>query len=226
MTLNLCISYNSSPPYILRFETSWTLQKRNPENNNRYEPLQLGPPLPTRYADNTKYIGVYCLSEPGRYKFTINDLFKDGMCCEFGEGSYIGYLDGVEAFSSPEDGTEEWEVRSHPFTIDAKEVEEEENVLGGGQQAPEELAICSSNDECSVNQDGKDFCNNEVCGYCTIGTTRDDDERPACVDQGNGIAVYGCEDSSCGSGKTCGSPSCVADINNFCSNDHDAVYEC
>jgi len=33
-------------------------------------------------ADNTKYIGVYCLSEPGRYKFTINDLFKDGMCCE------------------------------------------------------------------------------------------------------------------------------------------------
>jgi len=32
----------------------------------------------------TQNIGVYCLSEPGRYKFTINDLFKDGMCCEPG----------------------------------------------------------------------------------------------------------------------------------------------
>jgi len=48
------------------------------------------------------------------------------MCCEFGEGSYIGYLDGVEAFSSPEDGEEEWEVRGHPFTIEAEEVEVEE----------------------------------------------------------------------------------------------------
>ena len=126
MISNSSISYALLSPYILRFETSWTLQKRNPNNNNRYEPLQLGPPLPTRYADNTKYIGVYCLSEPGRYKFTINDLFKDGMCCEFGEGSYVGYLDGVEAFSSPEDDEEEWEVRSHPFTIEAKDVEVEE----------------------------------------------------------------------------------------------------
>ena len=127
MTSNLCISsYLLLSPYTLRFETSWTLQKRNPENNDRYEPLQLGPPLPTRYADNTKYIGVYCLTEPGRYKFTINDLFKDGMCCEFGTGNYIGYLDGVEVFSSPEDDEEEWEVRSHPFTIEAKEVEVEE----------------------------------------------------------------------------------------------------
>ena len=82
-------------------------------------------------------------------------------------------------------------------------------VLEMLEQAPEELAPRTSNDDCAANGDGKDICNNEVCGYCEIRTTRDDAERPLCVDQGNGIAVWGCEDSSCASGTTCGSPSCI-----------------
>ena len=56
---------------LYRFETSWKLEVRNPDNNNRYEQIESGPPLPTKYADNTRYNGVYCLSN-GRYKFTIN----------------------------------------------------------------------------------------------------------------------------------------------------------
>ena len=56
---------------IHRFETSWKLEVRNPDKNNRYEQIESGPPLPTKYADNTRYIGVYCLSN-GQYKFIIN----------------------------------------------------------------------------------------------------------------------------------------------------------
>lgn len=99
--------------------------------------------------------------------------------------------------------------------------------VGSSQQAPEEAATCNSNDECVVNGDGnKNICNsNGVCGYCEIGTTRIDTERPLCLDQGNGIAVWGCEDSSCASG-TCGSPSCVAGIPNYCHADHDTDYGC
>ena len=103
----------------------------------------------------------------------------------------------------------------------------------GGQQAPEELATCTTDEECAANSDGKDFCNRAVqtytlgvCGECDLGTTGNDDERPLCVDQGNGIAVWGCEDSSCASGTSCGSPSCIADIPNYCSADHDTDHGC
>ena len=92
----------------------------------------------------------------------------------------------------------------------------------GGQQAPEELDTCTSNDECIANEDGKDFCNG-VCGECEIGTSRLDNQRPLCIDQGNGIAIWGCDDSSCTvEGTSCGSPSCVADIPYYCSDNHEA----
>ena len=43
------------------------------------------------------------------------------MCCEFGQGSYAGYLNGVKAFASPDDGDEDWTMRSHPFTVPSQE---------------------------------------------------------------------------------------------------------
>ena len=72
------------------------------------------------------------------------------MCCEFGKGNYIGYLDGVEAFSSPEDDEEEWEVRSHPFTIEAKEVEVEETP--GEVKVGDEICITN------YIMDRREFC--------------------------------------------------------------------
>jgi len=76
-----------------------------------------GPPARRNYARNARYIGVYCLT-PGTYKFVITDLFKDGMCCAFGQGKYVGYLENEQVFSSPDDGEDEdWERRSHRFDI-------------------------------------------------------------------------------------------------------------
>lgn len=43
------------------------------------------------------------------------------MCCEFGQGSYAGYLNGVKVFASPDDGDEDWTMRSHPFTVTTQE---------------------------------------------------------------------------------------------------------
>jgi hypothetical protein len=59
----------------------------------------------------------YCLSV-GTYKFTINDKFKDGMCCENGIGGYIGYIDDSKQFSSPS-GDSDWAQRVHEFSITA-----------------------------------------------------------------------------------------------------------
>ncbi len=66
------------------------------------------------FCTPTPFLG-YCLS-PGDYKFTMTDLFKDGMCCATGNGRYTGYVDGTKRFSSPSDNSD-WEIRSHPFSI-------------------------------------------------------------------------------------------------------------
>ena len=91
------------------FETSWTLEKLNGSL------VQKGPPNDTKYGDNTRYFGGLCLSA-GRYNFTVNDKFEDGMCCQNGRGSYDVYIDGSKRFSSPSDDTK-WGKREHLFTI-------------------------------------------------------------------------------------------------------------
>mmetsp|Transcript_10489 Transcript_10489/g.19070 ORF Transcript_10489/g.19070 Transcript_10489/m.19070 type:complete len:375 (-) Transcript_10489:232-1356(-) len=96
------------------FENRWKLLK-NTSNGPRE--VYSGPPARRNYARNARYIGVYCLT-PGTYKFVITDLFKDGMCCAFGQGKYVGYLENEQVFSSPDDGEDEdWERRSHRFDI-------------------------------------------------------------------------------------------------------------
>ena len=42
------------------------------------------------------------------------------MCCEYGDGSYAGYVNGVKQFSSPSESRPlGWSVRSHKFTVSA-----------------------------------------------------------------------------------------------------------
>ncbi len=55
-----------------------------------------------------------CILEPGNYLFVINDAFGDGMCCDFGEGSFQFILgDGTLVGSGGEFGSSE----SFEFTI-------------------------------------------------------------------------------------------------------------
>mmetsp|Transcript_44278 Transcript_44278/g.79432 ORF Transcript_44278/g.79432 Transcript_44278/m.79432 type:complete len:418 (-) Transcript_44278:222-1475(-) len=94
------------------FENSWTLKKRQ---DNKWAQIQSGPPDGKNYSGNNRFIGGFCLSA-GNYKFTILDLFKDGMCCSSGDGKYAGYVDGTKRFSSP-NGESKWEQRVHNFSI-------------------------------------------------------------------------------------------------------------
>ncbi|KAL7529567.1 hypothetical protein ACHAXR_006401, partial [Thalassiosira sp. AJA248-18] len=94
------------------FETSWKLEVLD---GKKWTQIESGPPDVSNYADNNRYIGVYCLS-PGEYKFTILDLFEDGICCTFGEGQYAGFVGGNEKFSSPT-GDSKWRKRRHRFSI-------------------------------------------------------------------------------------------------------------
>ena len=106
----------TSPPNSTlapRFETSWVLEAR--DDGGSWAEVEEGPPEGRRYAPNNRYVGLYCL-EPGEYRFTIYDLFQDGMCCSFGEGSYSGFVDGSQQFA--DDGSK-WAKRIHRFAIAA-----------------------------------------------------------------------------------------------------------
>lgn len=95
------------------FENSWKLKKRQ---NNKWVQIKSGPPNGSEYAGNNRFTGGYCLS-PGNYRFIMLDLFKDGMCCEFGNnGKYSGYVNGSKKFSSPPNG-EDWAKRVHNFSV-------------------------------------------------------------------------------------------------------------
>jgi len=96
------------------FENDWTLYK-NDDNGGAPEEMYSGPPGENNYSDKQRYVGTYCLP-PGTWRFVMKDLFKDGMCCDFGQGTYAGYLEGDEIFASP-DGDEDWERRGHTFTV-------------------------------------------------------------------------------------------------------------
>merc|ERR1712226_480328 len=61
-------------------ETTWTLL----DQCNNEEFAQGGP-----YSNqNTQFVEEGCIPD-GKYTFTINDSFGDGICCSYGSGSYI-----------------------------------------------------------------------------------------------------------------------------------------
>lgn len=93
------------------FENSWKLEVRE---DSKWTKIQSGPPDGFNYADKSHYIGVYCLP-PGKYKITVFDLYKDGICCTYGEGQYFGAVHGSTQFSSS--GSSDWAAQKHRFKI-------------------------------------------------------------------------------------------------------------
>merc|ERR1719253_1123434 len=65
-------------------ETTWTL-----ENVCESEQIASGGP----YATQTTFSQEVC-DTPGEFKFTINDSWGDGICCNYGSGQYKVYLNG------------------------------------------------------------------------------------------------------------------------------------
>jgi len=51
---------------------------------------------------DTTYVHEFCIPEDACVTFTIRDSYGDGICCEFGEGSYEVFLEGNLLFSGGE----------------------------------------------------------------------------------------------------------------------------
>jgi endonuclease I len=64
------------------------------------------------YANNTQIDESFCLVD-GSYSFTINDDYGDGICCSYGQGSYI-LSSSTEVFGSGGDFNTQ---ATHAFTI-------------------------------------------------------------------------------------------------------------
>jgi len=80
-------------------ETGWALADQCGGNG--------GPSRPAGYytSPGTSYEDEYCL--PGsRYKFSIQDSYGDGLCCEFADGKYEVLVDNVSQFVGGEFGYE------------------------------------------------------------------------------------------------------------------------
>jgi len=71
-------------------EISWTLTNQGTDN----EVASGGP-----YGNAQLYEVEQCINE-GCYEFVIVDSFGDGICCGFGEGSYVITIDGVIEWDS------------------------------------------------------------------------------------------------------------------------------
>merc|ERR1711907_801894 len=78
--------------YAGQDQTSWTLTDKSSGeilvSGGPYRPWR-------RYVEPSQYTG-YCLTGGREYEFRIEDGYGDGLCCDWGNGGYRGYLYGKE----------------------------------------------------------------------------------------------------------------------------------
>jgi hypothetical protein len=76
-------------------ESSWTL-------TNKCTGEQVASKAPDAYSSVlTTYTDTYTVAA-GKYEFTINDSYGDGICCSYGQGFYQVKYNGVEEASGGE----------------------------------------------------------------------------------------------------------------------------
>jgi hypothetical protein len=82
-------------------ETSWELKETKSD-------IIIADEGEAKYISNMEFVepnidkGSYCLEEGVCYTFKIQDIFGDGICCDFGYGYYRGILDGITIFEGGE----------------------------------------------------------------------------------------------------------------------------
>jgi len=129
-------------------ETSWSVSHSGSTDTMFDEP-----PLGQVFSDLGTYEVSKCLS-PGAYKFTINDAFGDGLCCENGNGSYSVFLDG-ELIAS---GGESFASQDHDFEVGTKC--KDMSLKLKTDQFGEETSWTIKNSDGSTILDGSEFEDN------------------------------------------------------------------
>jgi len=90
------------------YETKWSLYNSNNER------IAHGPPEPNNYEDTTTYQGNLCLPI-GIYHIKSYDLSADGICCTYGNGSWIVKVNGIVVLQSSDD--DNYKEREYTFSV-------------------------------------------------------------------------------------------------------------
>ena len=98
------------------YETSWEILRIINSVTQQSITIGSGPPANTNYERTSNYIGDFCLN-PGLYIFRIKDKSAtgDGICCEWGLGSYTLDLNGERIVTSSD---EDYTIRNYNFFVD------------------------------------------------------------------------------------------------------------
>ena len=91
------------------WENAWTLK----DSNGKV--VMSGPPEGRNYDRLTKYVGSMCVAA-GKYTVTLNDKGKDGICCEYGQGSMIIKVNG-KVVASTGNSTSNFETFQRTITV-------------------------------------------------------------------------------------------------------------
>ena len=121
-TTNKCTPTNQSLLRLILktdnypYETSWEILRIINTVTQQSVTIGSGPPANTNYERLSNYIGDFCL-DPGAYLFRIKDKSAtgDGICCEWGLGSYTLDLNGKRIVTSSD---ENFTVRNYDFFVD------------------------------------------------------------------------------------------------------------
>lgn len=90
-------------------DTFWKLKKQ--KKNGKYKKYKKGGYKP-RYESETYYEEKACIPSDTCYKLVMGDRYKDGMCCEWGDGYYELYVDGDFGTTGTVDGGKKTEIYS------------------------------------------------------------------------------------------------------------------
>lgn len=102
-------------------DTSWTIEDSNGNliaSNSPYEESMAG----------TTQVQEVCDLSDGEYSFTIFDVYEDGICCDWGEGSYnVTTKSGLTIATGGKFGAFERTLFSMPFTAEGSSSSTETN---------------------------------------------------------------------------------------------------
>jgi hypothetical protein len=90
----------------VRFEVNVVTDKYPEDNSWTLVNDRTGDTVASRLRGNflpfTSHNDLFCIDNMAEYTFTLYDVYKDGLCCNKGYGSYSGFLQGKEIFRGGE----------------------------------------------------------------------------------------------------------------------------
>jgi hypothetical protein len=121
------------------WENEWTLK------DALGNVVMSGPPEGQNYDRSTRYVKSMCVAT-GTYTFALTDKYKDGVCCEYGEGSMVVKVNGEVVASTGESSFEKFE---RTITVQQSSSTTESSTDGYNHVTAYCQAACNDNGICT-----------------------------------------------------------------------------